>query len=119
MSCYILHFISHPACFLLAETPTSMATSQPKTQRIPEGSIAEVTFELSVDGHEVIWFKNDEPLAETSADRLTMHRGGMNQSLIITDTVLDDSATYSVLIDGQMYQVCQLVVEGWSTSLTL
>ena len=89
--------------------PQKAQNSLPReVYRIPEGSTATITCELSIDADTAVkWFKDGAEF--TKGQSL---QEGKHYQLVIAEASMAETGIYSVLINNEQHTVAQVIVEG-------
>lgn len=81
---------------------------------VPLGSTATIACELenSDEVQELVWRKNDIQIEFSDDAKLEHVVNGLKHYLVIHDTQADDSASYSICINGNEFKIAHLIVSN-------
>uniref|UniRef100_A0A915PVQ5 Ig-like domain-containing protein n=1 Tax=Setaria digitata TaxID=48799 RepID=A0A915PVQ5_9BILA len=86
---------------------------------VPLGSTATIACELenSNEVEELIWRKNGVQIEFTDDAKIEHVVNGLKHYLVIHDTQIDDSASYSICINNIEFKIAHLIVSGYATTI--
>lgn len=85
---------------------------------LPLGSIATIACELedTDDVQKLVWLKNGRRIEFSNDGKIEHVISGLNHYLVIHDTEVDDSASYSICINDVEFKIAHLVISSYATS---
>lgn len=95
----------------LTEAPVRITVPLPQTTTILEGDTTTLQAEVSKEGAETAWFKDDLEILPDVDEKFDIAIDGAKHSLTIRDATIDDEAEYTIEV-GTESSTGALLVDG-------